>query len=278
VSDDPSQAAAVDGGSPRCRVQQRRRPPQRQRATLTPGQLTALHVRLGEPRALPALPPRVAASQQPSGPSTARSQSSALLHIVPIAIAAIAILLALVLRSLIAPLYLIASVAISYRAAFGLSVLFFSMRRSRRLNYFVPFLLFVFLLAFGEDYTILVMNRIREEVRRIPLRQAVTAALERTGSMITSAGLMLAGTFGVFALVVARQPGGGVYVTILATLAIGILMDAFAVRTLLVPATVALLGRWNWWPTTHGTPAQPTPARDAKPASVHGRPPSPPRP
>src|SRR5204862_310431 len=77
------------------------------------------------------------------------------------------------------------------------------------LPYFVPFLMFLFLLALGGDYNILVMTRIREEAGRVPLRQAVRSALERTGSTVTSAGLVLAGTFGVFALVVGSQPGGG---------------------------------------------------------------------
>jgi RND superfamily putative drug exporter len=186
-----------------------------------------------------------------------------LLRIFPVAILAIAVLLALVLRSLIAPLYLIASVAISYLAAFGLSVLLFQdANGSGSLPYFVPFLMFLFLLALGEDYNILVMTRIREEAGDIPLREAVPRALERTGSTISSAGLVLAGTFGVFAFVENGQPGGGVYRDILASLALGILMDAFLVRTLLVPSTVALLGRWNWWPSAHGRPveAEPSPA------------------
>jgi putative drug exporter of the RND superfamily len=130
--------------------------------------------------------------------------------------------------------------------------------------------MFVFLLALGEDYNILVMTRIREEAGGMPLRQAVTRALERTGSTVTSAGLVLAGTFGVFAVVEAGQPGGSVYRNILASLAIGILMDAFGVRTLLVPSTVALLGRWNWWPSRHGVPAAGlSPAR--RPAGTRGR-------
>jgi MMPL family len=83
----------------------------------------------------------------------------------------------------------------------------------------------------------------------------VTRALDRTGSTVSSAGLILAGTFGVFALVIGKLPGGGEYTSVLASLAIGILMDAFLVRTLLVPSTVVLLGRWNWWPATHGIPA-----------------------
>jgi RND superfamily putative drug exporter len=112
-----------------------------------------------------------------------------------------------------------------------------------------------------------VMTRIREEASRVPLRQAVTAALEHTGPTVSSAGLVLAGTFGVFALAVRSQPGGGVF--ILTSIAIGILMDAFLVRTLLVPATVALLGRWNWWPSRHGTPSQAAP--EPEPAPAHGR-------
>jgi RND superfamily putative drug exporter len=129
--------------------------------------------------------------------------------------------------------------------------------------------MFVFLLALGEDYNILVMTRIREEASRMPLRQAVTRAMERTGPTLSSAGLILAGTFGVFALAVARQPGGAVFSGILASIAIGILMDAFLVRSLLVPATVTLLGRWNWWPSSHGAPSLATP--EAEPTPEHCR-------
>jgi RND superfamily putative drug exporter len=199
------------------------------------------------------------AGQAPAGYDVGQASDTDLLHIIPVAIIVIAILLALVLRSLVAPLYLIASVGISYLAAFGVSVLLFQdATGTGGLYYFIPFLMFVFLLALGEDYNILVMTRIREEAGRMPLRQAVTRALEHTGSTVTSAGLVLAGTFGVFALVVAGLPGGGVYTSVLASLAIGILMDAFLVRTLLVPSTVALLGRWNWWPSSHGTSAEAT--------------------
>jgi RND superfamily putative drug exporter len=301
---------------------------------LTPGQLTALHARFGDPRTLPALPPHTGGlpaatwaiyraesqfispdgrtvlfdaaltagdpasnaafhqvpairaavatvahdtgasaygvtGQAPANYDSSRAADQDLIRIFPVAIAVIAILLALVLRSLIAPLYLIASVAISYLAAFGLSVLLFQHATGAGgLNYVVPFLMFVFLLALGEDYNILVMTRIREEAGRIPLRQAVTAALERTGSTVTSAGLVLAGTFGVFALVLVREPEGRVYASNLACLAIGILMDAFAVRTLLVPSTVALLGRWNWWPSHMAHPSRRRPAPDVTPASV----------
>ena len=90
----------------------------------------------------------------------------------------------------------------------------------------------------------------------MPLRQAVSRALERTGSTVTSAGLVLAGD------VRRVRAGGGIaarrrpYRAVLASLALGILMDAFLVRTLLVPSAVALLGRWNWWPSAHGSRAR----------------------
>jgi RND superfamily putative drug exporter len=209
------------------------------------------------------------AGEAPATYDVSQASGRDLQHIFPVAIIVIAFLLALVLRSLIAPLYLIASVAISYLAAFGVSVLLFQdATGTGGLNYFIPFLMFVFLLALGEDYNILVMTRIREEAARMPLRQAVTRALEHTGSTVTSAGLVLAGTFGVFALVVGGQPGGSVYQGILASLAIGIIMDAFLVRTLLVPSTVALLGSWNWWPSAHGRPAGDAPELTATPAGV----------
>ncbi len=176
--------------------------------------------------------------------------NSDLKHIIPYAIMAIGILLALVLRSLVAPLYLIASVGISYLAALGLSVLIFiKIGNSGGLVFFMPFLMFIFLLALGEDYNILMMTRIREEARQLPLRDAVTRALGATGSTITSAGLVLAGTFIVLTLVAGGGSGGDQIRDIGLGLALGILMDTFLVRTLLVPSTVVLLGRWNWWPS-----------------------------
>jgi len=176
--------------------------------------------------------------------------NSDLKHIIPIAILAIGILLALVLRSLVAPLYLIASVGISYLAALGLSVLIFiKLGNSGGLVFFMPFLMFIFLLALGEDYNILMMTRIREEAQRLPLRDAVTRALSATGSTITSAGLVLAGTFIVLTVVAGGGSGGDQVRDIGLGLALGVLMDTFLVRTLLVPSTVVLLGRWNWWPS-----------------------------
>ena len=175
--------------------------------------------------------------------------NSDLAHVIPIAIVVIGVLLALVMRSLIAPLYLIASVALSYFAALGLAVLvFIEIGNSGGITFILPFLLFIFLLALGEDYNILVMTRIREEAHRMPLRQAVSRALGVTGTTVTSAGLVLAGTFAVFAIVGGRGSGGSQIRDVGIGLAVGVVMDTFVVRTVLVPCTVALLGRWNWWP------------------------------
>ena len=174
---------------------------------------------------------------------------SDLIHIVPIAIIAIGILLALVLRSLVAPLYLIASVMLSYLAALGLSsIIFIKLAGSGGLTFLLPFLMFIFLLALGEDYNILVMTRIREEAHERKLRDAVVTAVGASGPTITSAGLVLAGTFLVLAVTAGSQPGGSQIRDIGIGLALGILMDTFLVRSLLVPSTVSLLGRWNWWP------------------------------
>jgi len=176
--------------------------------------------------------------------------NSDLAHVIPIAIIVIGVLLALVMRSLVAPLYLIASVALSYFAALGLAViLFIELGNSGGITFILPFLLFIFLLALGEDYNILVMTRIREEAHRLPLREAVARAISVTGTTVTSAGLVLAGTFAVFAVVGGRGSGGSQIRDVGVGLAVGILMDTFVVRTVLVPCTVVLLGRWNWWPS-----------------------------
>ncbi|MGE5135593.1 MAG: MMPL family transporter [Gemmatimonadota bacterium] len=186
--------------------------------------------------------------------------NSDLSKVIPIAILAIGLLLALVLRSLVAPLYLIASVGLSYLAALGLAVLLFvKLGGSGGLVFFLPFLMFIFLLALGEDYNILVMTRIREEAAGLPLRQAVSRALSVTGTTVTSAGLILAGTFVVFGIVAGGGNGGSQFRDIAFGLALGILMDTFLVRTLLVPSTVVLLGRWNWWPARMSRSQPPAP-------------------
>jgi putative drug exporter of the RND superfamily len=126
-------------------------------------------------------------------------------------------------------------------------IVFIKIGGSGGLEFFMPFLMFIFLLALGEDYNILVMTRIREEAHKLPLREAVAKAVGITGTTVTSAGLVLAGSFIV--LTVAAGGSNSQVRDIGLGLALGILMDTFLVRTLLVPSTVVLLGRWNWWPS-----------------------------
>jgi len=204
----------------------------------------------------------------------AQLSDSDLRTVIPIAIAVIAVLLALVMRSLIAPLYLIVSVVLSYFSALGLTVLVFIKAAGQPgLTFILPFLLFMFLLALGEDYNILVMTRIREEAHQLPLREAVSRALNVTGTTVTSAGLVLAGTFGVLAVVGSGSAGQQNVRTIVDVgvgLALGILMDTFLVRTLLVPSAAVLIGRWNWWPSRLGRRRRDP---EAVPAAVAAGPP-----
>jgi RND superfamily putative drug exporter len=171
-----------------------------------------------------------------------------LYKIVPVVLVIIAILLAVLLQSLIAPWYLILTVGLSYLATLGFANIVFVhlTHNSAGLSFFLPFLLFIFGMALGEDYNILVMSRIREEAHgKVTLRQAITRSIGVTGTTVTSAGLILAGTFGVLGLV-----GGESDVQQIGySIAFGILLDTFFVRTLFVPSIAVLLGKWNWWPS-----------------------------
>lgn len=168
-------------------------------------------------------------------------------HIIPVVLVIIMVLLAIMLRSLVAPLYLIITVGLSYLASLGFAmIVFIHLGHQDGLFFILPFLMFIFGMALGEDYNILVMSRIREEAHgKVTLREAVTKAIGVTGTTVTSAGLILAGTFTILGLVggdpSVEQIGFGV--------AFGILLDTFFVRTLLVPSIVVLLGKWNWWPS-----------------------------
>lgn len=179
-----------------------------------------------------------------------------LYKIVPVVLIIIAILLAILLQSLVAPWYLILSVGLSYLASLGFANIVFVhlTHNSQGLSFFLPFLLFVFSMALGEDYNILVMSRIREEAHgKTSLSTAITKAMGFTGTTVTSAGLILAGTFTVLGIV-----GGATEVQQIGfTIAFGILLDTFFVRTLFVPSIAVLLGRWNWWPSALSRAKQP---------------------
>lgn len=173
-----------------------------------------------------------------------------LVHIIPVVAVLIALLLALVLRSLVAPFYLVVSVVLSYLATLGLvSVVFVHILGQDGINFLLPFLLFVFLMALGSDYNILMMTRIREEVQLMPLRQAIQRAVAMTGTTISTAGLVLGGTFAVLGLAGGGTSGAAEIQQIGFGVAAGVFMDTFIIRTLVVPSAAVLLGRWNWWPS-----------------------------
>ena len=170
------------------------------------------------------------------------------LVVLPLILLAIGVVLALLLRSLIAPLYLMATIAFTYFATLGFAVVVFVVVMGHAgVGAAVPFYLFVFLNALSVDYNIYLMSRIREEARRTPLNEATRYALARTGPVITSAGIILAGTFSALMTLPLQdllQLGFAV--------AAGVLIDTFVTRTLIVPAVVSLMGRWNWWPSRIG--------------------------
>ncbi|HZT66983.1 MAG TPA: MMPL family transporter [Acidimicrobiales bacterium] len=177
--------------------------------------------------------------------------------IAAVLIAGIFTVLALLLRSLVAPFYLLASVVASYAATLGLTSAVFNGIFHQSISFWLPPFLLVILVALGADYTIFIMSRIREEAAGgTEIHQAVTRGLTATGKVITSAGIILAGAFA--ALVTAplgelRQIGFAVTV--------GVLIDTFVVRTLIVPAATMLLGRWAFWPGMPAALGAPPPRR-----------------
>jgi RND superfamily putative drug exporter len=166
--------------------------------------------------------------------------------IAPIALLVMAIILAILLRALVAPLVLIASVILSFLCTLGLSVLFIRyVVGDAGFDASIPTFAFIFLVALGIDYTIFLMARVREEARTHGTREGTLRALEVTGPVITSAGIILAGTFSVLmTLPVTYTFDLGFMV------ALGILLDTFIVRTIMVPAAVELIGDKIWWPST----------------------------
>ncbi|HUY97800.1 MAG TPA: MMPL family transporter [Verrucomicrobiae bacterium] len=173
-----------------------------------------------------------------------------LLRIIPVVAVLIALLLALVVRSLVAPVFLVVSVVLSYLAALGLtSVIFIHAAGQNGINFLLPFLMFVFLMALGSDYNILIMTRIREEAHDLPLRRAVRQAISMTGTTVSTAGLILGGTFAVLGFAGGGGSGGSQVQQIGFGIAAGVFMDTFVIRPLVVPAFVVLLGRWTWWPS-----------------------------
>ncbi|MFI6373339.1 MMPL family transporter [Streptomyces sp. NPDC050546] len=175
---------------------------------------------------------------------TQRAADRDLTTVVPIVLLVVLGVLILLLRALIAPLLLLATVVLSYVAALGASNLLFEhVLDFAGVDWSIPLMGFVFLVALGIDYNIFLMHRVKEETGKLGHHHGVLEGLTSTGGVITSAGIVLAATFAVFAglpLVTMAQMG--------VLVGIGVLLDTFLVRTILVPALALDLGRWFWWP------------------------------
>lgn len=174
----------------------------------------------------------------------------------PVAAAAILVILGLLLRSLVAPWLLMLSVALGFGATLGASTIVFRRFADQDgLIFVLPIVMYLFVVALGTDYNILMVSRLREESRadRAP-REATAEAVAASGPTIASAGLILTGTFATLLL------GGNVTLVQLGfTLAFGIAITAFVMAILLTPSLTALLGRRVWWP-----------GHEAEPGSVAG--------
>ncbi|MFF5991178.1 MMPL family transporter [Prauserella flavalba] len=164
--------------------------------------------------------------------------------IIPLVLVVVFCILAVLLRALLAPLVLIATVVLSFLATLGISAFFFNtVFGFENADPSFPLFVFVFLVALGIDYNIFLMTRVREEAARHGTRRGMLTGLATTGGVITSAGLVLAGTFAVL---------GTLPLTFLAELgfavAVGVLIDTMIVRGVLVCALTLDIGRWIWWP------------------------------
>jgi putative drug exporter of the RND superfamily len=165
--------------------------------------------------------------------------------VVPLVLVVVLVILGLVLRAIVSPLLLVATVVLSFAAALGVSALVFDhLFGFAGADPAFPLWTFVFLVALGTDYNIFLMTRVHEESRRYGTRRGALVGLAATGGVITSAGIVLAGTFaalGTLPLVFITEIGFAV--------AFGVLLDTFVVRSVLVTALNLDIGRWIWWPS-----------------------------
>jgi RND superfamily putative drug exporter len=165
--------------------------------------------------------------------------------VLPLALIVVLVILAILLRSLLAPVLLVASVILSFFAALGTGIFFFEhVFGFAGVDPSLPLLSFVFLVALGIDYNIFLMARVREETLTHGTRQGMLRGLAVTGAVITSAGIVLAGTFSALAVLPL------VFLTEIGfIIAFGVLLDTFLVRSVLVPALAFDIGPRIWWPS-----------------------------
>jgi RND superfamily putative drug exporter len=166
--------------------------------------------------------------------------------IVPLVLLVVLITLIILLRALVAPLFLLLTVVLSFAATLGLTVLVFKYLFGQDgFNLSMPVIIFIFLVALGSDYNIFLMSRVREESARFGTREGTLNALAATGPVITSAGLILAGTFAALIIIPSWD------LTFIGfAVALGVVLDTFLVRTICVPALTWLFGERSWWPSS----------------------------
>ncbi|HEU5215895.1 MAG TPA: MMPL family transporter [Gaiellaceae bacterium] len=175
---------------------------------------------------------------------TVQATSTSLWRVVGAAFAVNFIFLLLFLRSLFAPLYLLVASAAALAATFGLTVYFFTdVLHASGLPYYVPVAFSVLLLSLGSDYNIFVVGRVWKEADRRPLREAVAVAAPRAGRAITVAGVALALSFAMLAIIPITP-----FAVMAFAMGVGILLDTFLVRSMLVPALVVVFGQAGRWP------------------------------
>ncbi|ASR38544.1 hypothetical protein BAY61_30085 [Prauserella marina] len=165
--------------------------------------------------------------------------------IIPIVLVVVFAVLALLLRSLLAPLLLVATVVLSFAATMGVSALVFNhLLGFPGADPVVPLFGFVFLVALGIDYNIFLMTRVREEAKTLGTREGTLRGLSITGGVITSAGVVLAATFSALAVLPILFLAQLAFIV-----AFGVLLDTLIVRSLLVPALTVDIGKRVWWPS-----------------------------
>ncbi|MFE9463279.1 MMPL family transporter [Streptomyces virginiae] len=170
--------------------------------------------------------------------------------IVPIVLGIILLILVALLRSVLVPVLLVATVALNFLATLGVSALVFEhLLGFSGTDASVPLYGFVFLVALGVDYNIFLMSRVREETVRSGTREGVLRGLVTTGGVITSAGVVLAATFAALMVIPLAF-----LVQIAFIVAFGVLLDTLVVRSLLVPALIIDIGPRAWWPSTLSRP------------------------
>jgi RND superfamily putative drug exporter len=175
---------------------------------------------------------------------TARAAERDAKVLIPLVLVVVLLIISMLVRAIVAPIVLVLTTGLSFAAAFGLASLLWHALGYPDIEAQLPLYVFVFLVALGVDFNIFLIGRVREESRTLGIRAGTLRGLRVTGGVITAAGVVLAATFAALS----RLP----YVPVAqvgSAIAIGVLLDTLLVRTVLVPASLLVLGERSWWPS-----------------------------